>query len=82
MGDTFREMTKQKKLHRANMLAKADTTGWTQHTEYHYSRIYNNNRIDWWPSSGKAQYKSKMIYGHNKVNKLIKDLNNPKESIT
>jgi hypothetical protein len=75
MGDVFNSMKRKVKEHRAKMLAVADTTGWTQHTEYHFSRIYNGERIEWWPSGGKAKYKGKMIYGHRKVNALIVRLN-------
>jgi hypothetical protein len=74
MGDDFRAMQARTKEHRANMLAKADTSGWTQHTEYHYSRLFNGERMEWWPSGGKAKFRGKMIYGHAKVNKLIAHL--------
>lgn len=74
MGDTFNAMREQTKLHRAEMLAKADTEGWTQHTEWHYSRTFAGKRMDWWPSGGKAMVAGKMIYGHRKVNAMIAKL--------
>lgn len=26
---------------------------WTQHSDYHFSRVVNGVRIDYWPSTGK-----------------------------
>lgn len=74
MGDDFRAMRQGAKEHRAKMLDQADTEGWKQHTPYHYSRVFNGHRIDWWPSGGKAKYKGRMIYTHRKVNALITKL--------
>lgn len=74
LGDDFRAMREETKRHRAKMLEKADTSGWTAHTDYHFSRDFNGERVEWWPSGGKAKYKGKMVYGHKKVNDLIKRL--------
>lgn len=74
MGDLFNEMRERTKQHRRDMLAKADTSGWTKHSEYHFSRVFDGERVDWWPSGGKARYKNKMVYGHRKVNALILQL--------
>jgi hypothetical protein len=71
MGEVFNSMKQATKEHRAKMLDVADTEGWTKHTEYHFSRIFSGERIDWWPSGGKAKYRGKMVYGHRKVNSLI-----------
>lgn len=74
-GDDFNAQREQTKKHRAEMLAKADVSGWTKHTEWHYSRIFLGKRVDWWPSGGKAMIDgTRMIYGHRKVNKLLKEL--------
>jgi len=74
MGEVFNAMREQTKKHRAKMLESADTEGWTAHTEYHFSRMFNGKRMDWWPSGGKAKYDGKMVYGHKKVNELISRL--------
>ena len=74
MGDVFREMRESTKAHRAKMLELANTEGWTKHTPYHYSRTFDGKRFDWWPSGGKGMYEGRMIYGHRKVNALIKKL--------
>ncbi len=71
MGELFKAQREATKEHRAKMLAQADTAGWTQHTEYHFSRMFKGKRFDWWPSGGKAMYAGKMVYGHRRVNDLI-----------
>lgn len=71
MAETFNAMRDATKQHRAAMLAKADTTGWTKHTEWHFSRVFNGKRMDWWPSGGKAMFDGRMVYGHRKVKALI-----------
>ena len=74
IGDMFREMREKTKEHRAKMLDQADTRGWTKHTEYHFSKTFNGERFDWWPSGGKARYMGRMIYGHRNVYSKIKKL--------
>jgi hypothetical protein len=74
LGEMFNDLRESTKQHRRDMLAAADTEGWKQHTEWHYTRFFNGQRIDWWPSGGKARYRNKMIYGHRKVNDLIAKL--------
>ncbi len=73
-------MKEATRLHRAEMLAAADTSGWLALTEYHYRRQFGAVRVDWWPSGGKAQVFEKgkgaprMVYGHGRVNSLIAGL--------
>lgn len=75
MGELFNAQREATKAHRAEMLSKADTTGWTQHTEWHFSRVFTGGgRVDWWPSAGKAQHKGRMIYGRRKVAELVRRL--------
>ena len=74
MGDIFNSMKAATKEHRAKMLEAADTTGWTRHTDYHFSRMFGDERMEWWPSGGKAKYKGRMVYGHKKVNALVDKL--------
>lgn len=77
MGEIFNAMKERTKAHRAEVLAKADTTGWTQHTPYHFSRVFNGERMEWWPSGGKAKWRGQMVYSHRKVNALIAKLKEP-----
>lgn len=40
-----------------------DDGGWTKHTEYHWSRMVNGKRLDYWPSRSKFQYEGKVQRG-------------------
>lgn len=71
MGAAWHAARGANKAYRAQMLARAKTGGWTQHTPYHFSRIFDGGRMDWWPSGGKAQFQGRVVYGHRKVNALI-----------
>ena len=70
----WRENRERVKAHRAEMLSKADTEGWTKHSNYHYSRMFAGKRFDWWPSGGKGMYDGRMIYGHREVNSRVAKL--------
>ena len=76
MGDDFREMREETRKHRQKMLAQANTEGWTRHTEYHYSRVIDGKRVEWWPSGGKVKVNGRMIYGHRKVNTMLSKMLN------
>jgi hypothetical protein len=41
----------------------ADDGGWTKHTEHHWSRTINGNRLDYWPSRKKFMYGGKVQRG-------------------
>lgn len=69
LGDDFRARRKFFKEKRADRLAKADSTGWNVHTEYHWSRQLCGKRLDYWPSKSKFMYNSKVMTGN--VNKFI-----------
>ena len=34
-----------------------DDGGWTKHTNFHWSRIINGERLDYWPSRKKFQWR-------------------------
>lgn len=76
MGDTefyhaWKESTKAKK---ANQLAESDTTGFTKHTEYHYSTTVDGDRLDWWPSTRRWMYRGKVTYGkHDALRGFIRN---------
>ena len=55
---------------RARFLAdakSADDGGWTKHTEYHWSRIVDGHRLDYWPSRKKYRFKGKTRRGLPRV---------------
>ena len=68
VGETFSGWRKNVQGRHKAMLEKADTTGWTQHTPHHFSRVFDGVRVNWWPGAGKAQIGSRMVYGHKQVN--------------
>ena len=63
MAEIFRDLRETKKTRKQERLAKADPTGWTQHTPYHWSRTLNGKRLDYWPSTHKFQYEGKVHHG-------------------
>lgn len=63
MGDDFRALKEYRKKQRKNNLESANSEGWRIHTEYHWSRMLNGKRLDYWPSRNKFQYENKVMCG-------------------
>ena len=63
MGDLFRDMREMVRERRENNLANADPTGWTVHTEHHWSRDLDGERLDYWPSRNKFRWKGRTMTG-------------------
>lgn len=65
--DIMKEHSKQKfDADRARFLVEAinnDDGGWTQHTEYHWSRMIAGHKLDYWPSRKKWRYRGKVSRG-------------------
>jgi hypothetical protein len=51
------------KQRRNNNRASADQTGWTVHTDHHWSMMLNGKRLDYWPSRNKFQYSGRVMVG-------------------
>lgn len=49
---------------------KDDDGGWTKHTQYHWSRTVDGDRLDYWPSRKKFQYRGKVQRGN--VMKIVR----------
>lgn len=66
--DVLKAHKKEKFDHdRETFLAKAkeqDDGGWIKHTEYHWARFVNGERLDYWPSRSKFQYKGAVQRGN------------------
>ena len=61
---------------RGRFLAQAqadDDGGWTKHTAYHWSRMLDGDRLDYWPSRKKYQFRGRVQRGD--VRKLLKERN-------
>ncbi|CAB4135047.1 hypothetical protein UFOVP275_58 [uncultured Caudovirales phage] len=46
-----------------SLAQKSDDGGWTKHTDYHWSRSINGQRLDYWPSRKKYQYLGRVLRG-------------------
>ena len=42
---------------------RGDDGGWTKHTEYHWTRMVDGDRLDYWPSRKKYQWRGKILRG-------------------
>lgn len=65
VGDMWREVVQTRRIQRKRALdlAKQKPEGWTVHTEYHWSRTFQGERLDYWPSKGKWRWKGKTMTG-------------------
>ena len=67
--DALKEFSREKfNADRARFLKEAkdpsrNDGGWTEHTEFHWSRSLNGHRLDYWPSRKKFQYLGKVRRG-------------------
>lgn len=43
--------------------------GWTKHTQWHWSRILNGKKLDFWPTKDKWRYEDQNYFGD--VDKFI-----------
>jgi hypothetical protein len=79
--DALKQHSKDKfAADRARFLADAksvDDGGWTKHTEFHWSRSVNGERLDYWPSRKKFQYRGQVRRGN--VMRIIKTSNQEKQ---
>ena len=56
MGDmaevfqAMKEMDRERKQRNLSAAKKRGTDGWTIHTEWHWSRVLDGSRLDYWPS--------------------------------
>jgi len=70
MGEVFNAMKQADKERRENNLDKADLSGFTKHTYYHYSMTLQEKRLDYWPSKNKWRWNNKTYHGN--VQQFIK----------
>ena len=55
---------------------KDDDGGWTKHTDFHWSRTINGERLDYWPSRKKFQWRGVVRRGD--VMKIVRAAAAPK----
>lgn len=59
---------------RARFLQEAvanDDGKWTKHTPHHWSRAVNGERLDYWPSRKKFQWRGKVLRGLKAMYSII-----------
>ena len=63
VGEYWKDQKEWDKNRREKNLAAADPSGFTKHTEYHWSMDLNGKRLDYWPSRNKFQYDGRIMTG-------------------
>ena len=48
-----------------------DDGKWTKHTQWHWSRDINGERLDYWPSRKKFQWRGKVMRGLGAMHKIL-----------
>lgn len=59
---------------RAKFLEQAlidDDGGWTKHTQWHWSRMIDGERLDYWPSRKKFMFRGQVMRGLRLMYKKI-----------
>lgn len=59
----FKLNRKIDKQSRQQNLEEADPNGWKIHTFWHWSKILNGHKLDYWPSKKKYMYRGKVKTG-------------------
>ena len=65
--DALKKVSKEKfDADRKTFLESAvqnDDGGWVKHTQFHWSRMIQGKKLDYWPSRNKFQYEGKVRRG-------------------
>lgn len=59
----FKEREEQRKERRNRRLSAADATGWSKHSDTHWWRMVDGEKMHWWPSANKWLYRGKYYRG-------------------
>jgi len=73
MGDIFNAMKRDDKVRRLKNLKEANLSGFTRHSDYHYSCDLNGSRLDYWPSRNKWRWNGRTYNGdvHGFIQKRV-----------
>ena len=55
-----------------NEALESDDGGWTKHTPWHWSRMVNGDRLNYWPSRKRWQYRGRVQRGLKAMHGLLK----------
>lgn len=61
--EVFNEMRRQKQERRNKRLANTSDFGWSKHSETHWYRMLDGEKLHWWPSANKWLYRGKYYRG-------------------
>ena len=73
MGEIWRALKASDARRKQKNLEKADLTGFTKHTEWHYSCALQGDRLDYWPTKNKWRWRNQNYHGD--VQSFIKKRN-------
>lgn len=79
--EIFDEIKKQKQERRAKRLASTSDLGWSKHTETHWYRFIDGEKLHFWPSANKWLFKGKYYRGGLPRDLLAKIAASNKEQI-
>ena len=61
--EVFKEIERERKLRRARRLMAQDSYGWGKHSDTHWYRFIEGEKLHWWPSANKWLYKGQYYRG-------------------
>lgn len=62
VGEYWKDHKDHVRKQREKTLAETSKEGWSFHTEYHWYRMVNDKKLDFWPSTGKWQYDGRVYH--------------------
>lgn len=61
--EVFDIIREERRERRNKRLAAADDTGWSKHTDTHWYRMVDGEKLHYWPSANKWLYRGKYYRG-------------------
>jgi len=61
--EVFDEIKKHRKERRAKRLARTDDFGWSKHTDTHWYRMIDGEKLHYWPSANKWLFRGQYYRG-------------------
>lgn len=61
--EVFDEIREQRRQRRAKRLNAADDFGWSKHSDTHWYRMIDGEKLHWWPSANKWLYRGRYYRG-------------------
>lgn len=71
VGEMYKAIREHSQERRRERHQSADASGWSKHTKYHWYRMIEGEKLDYWPSTGRCRFKGR---NRNINSKFIKEL--------